>query len=343
MALTSTPTMFFTVRAVAKASQKSQIVVPKEWNFEQYISGSAVPPPPPSKAVRYSPGAKILKEINAPSSLARSCFDAPDGNGHEMFQKLPYFPPWRSSKHGVGWFGFMGWYLSRYGSAENDLMLQEKSIDDLLDTFARMTTNSVTKENWTAYRLEWMVLRDMAQRTQKLDYNKGNSQSENEVMLDVVKLIFFPFERDIDRTSKTASEEGQKTADHIKDIAKRVKTVWCTGNSSVHSWGNSPSEILDSIAIVAPCYLLESPPPGVLQAFEDLERPLRGEILVEIRTVLNAERQRIKVIRDRRVTDSKTFGDVLLSALFALFTFLGNFLYDVSTLRAWVDDKYGSG
>ena len=59
--------------------------------------------------------------------------------------------------------------------------------------------------------------------------------------------------------------------------------------------------------------------------------------------VLNAERQRIKVIRDRHVNDSKTFGDVLLSALFAFFTFLGNFLYDVSTLRAWADDKYGSG
>ena len=59
--------------------------------------------------------------------------------------------------------------------------------------------------------------------------------------------------------------------------------------------------------------------------------------------VLNAELQRIKVIRDRRVSDSATLGSVLLSALFAFFTFLGNFLYDVSTLRAWVDDKYGSG
>ena len=405
------PAMFFTVRAVARTSQKDPTAARKEWKYEQYISRPAVPAPQPSKAVRYSPGAEIL-EINVPPSLAPSCFDAPDGNGHEMFQKLPYFPPWRSSKHGVGWFGFMGWYLSRYGSAENDLVLQGKSIDDLLDTFARMTTNSVAKENWPAYRLEWMVLRDMAQRTQKLDYNKGNDQSENEVVLDIVKLVFFSFERDIDRTSATLSKEGQKTADDIKGIAKRVKAVWSSGNSSTHSWGNSPSEILDSIAIIAPCYLLGSPPPGVLRAFEDLERPLRGEILVDIKTVrtsisvpleafpmsflapmlrssesalascyqlprfedaafplcpflemrllglhalgfnagctdprpqvLNAERQRIKVIRDRRVKDSKTFGDVLLSALFALFTFLGNFLYDVSTLRAWVDDKYGS-
>ena len=292
------PTTFFTVRAVDMTSQKDPTAAecfpklctagvsaaPKEWEVEQYISGSAVSAPPPRKAVRYSPGARI-SEINAPRSLAPSCFDAPDGNGHEMFQKLPYFPPWRSSKHGVGWFGFMGWYLSRYGSAENDLMLQDKSINDLLDTFARMTTNSVTKENWTAYRLEWMVLRDMAQRTQKLDYNKGNDQSENEVMLNIVKLIFFSFERDIDRTSAAASAEGQKTADFIKDIAKRVKAVWSSGNSSAHSWGSSPSEILDSIAVIAPCYLLGSPPPGVLQAFEDLERPLRGEILVDIKTV----------------------------------------------------------
>jgi len=280
------PTTFFTVRAVARTSQKDPKAAPKEWKLEQYIiSSSAVSAPQPKKAaVRYSPGARISK-INVPRSLAPSCFDAPDGNGHDMFQKLPYFPPWRSSKHGVGWFGFMGWYLSRYGSAENDLMLQDKSIDDLLDTFARMTTNSVTKENWTAYRLEWMVLRDMAQRTQKLDYNKGNDQSENEVMLNIVKLIFFSFERDIDRTSAAASAEGQKTADFIKDIAKRVKAVWSSGNSSAHSWGSSPSEILDSIAVIAPCYLLGSPPPGVLQAFEDLERPLRGEILVDIKTV----------------------------------------------------------
>jgi predicted MFS family arabinose efflux permease len=75
---------------------------------------------------------------------------------------------------------------------------------------------------------------------------------------------------------------------------------------------------------------------------EDLERPLRGEIMVDIKRVLDAEANRIKVIRDRRVSDSETFKNVVLSALFALFTFLGQFLYDISGLRAWVEDFNGS-
>ena len=95
---------------------------------------------------------------------------------------------------------------------------------------------------------------------------------------------------------------------------------------SSHNWGDSPSDILDAIAVIAPGFMQGPPLPGVLQAMEDLERPLRGEIMVDIKRVLDAEANRIKVIRDRRVSDSETLKNVVLSALFALFTFLGQFL-----------------
>ena len=149
-----------------------------------------------------------------------------------------------------------------------------------------MTTNSVTGENWRTYCLEWTTLRDMARRTQNIDYNIGDDQQENEVMLDIVKLLVFPCERDLNRKSASVSgaKEGQDTAALIEGIAERAQVLWSI-DGSASKWGSSPSDILDTIAVVAPGYSQGPPPPGVLQAIEDLERPLRGKSFVDIKTV----------------------------------------------------------
>ena len=74
----------------------------------------------------------------------------------------------------------------------------------------------------------------MAQRVTGLDYNVGKGQSENEVMLDIVKLLVFPHERDINRTSAAAKDT--KTAKLINDIAKRVQAVRpCAPSMCLHT------------------------------------------------------------------------------------------------------------
>ena len=298
---------FFTVRVVEDPSKPGEGVQGSTTSaapltLEQYMklgSGSDVPVVASAaatrKALRYSPGAKVTEHTgtgaDVPLILAASCFDTPGDSGHADFQHVRLA---RSSKHGVGLLG-----LSRYGTSENDLILQGKAIGDLLDTFERMTTNSVTGDNWRTYCLVWATLRDMAQRTQNLDYNVGDDRQENEVMLDVVKLLVFPFERDLNQKSASVpgTKEGQDTAALIKSIAERVQDVW-SGDSSASKWGSSPSDILDSIAVVAPGYTLGPPPPGVLQAIEDLERPLRGKIFVDIKTVRLTQPQRWTCVSD---------------------------------------------
>lgn len=51
-----------------------------------------------------------------------------------------------------------------------------------------------------------------------------------------------------------------------------------------HSYANhSPSAIIDGFAAIAPAFMRGPPPPAVMQALEDLERPLRGETFVQIK------------------------------------------------------------
>ena len=64
-----------------------------------------------------------------PIADAMSCFDSPGDNGHSAFQKL-----WR--------------FWHRYGTEAEDLELQSKSIEELQDVFARMTSQAVTGESW---------------------------------------------------------------------------------------------------------------------------------------------------------------------------------------------------
>ena len=125
------------------------------------------------------------------------------------------------------------------------------------------------------------------------------------------------------RTCNQFAHPPRHVATALSTVVTRIQ-AW--RQKSSHSWGDSPSDILDAIGTIAPCYTQGAPLPGVLQAMEDLERPLRGEIMVDIKRVLDAEANRIKVIRDRRVSDSETLKNVVLSALFAFFTFLGQFL-----------------
>lgn len=157
-----------------------------------------------------------------------------------------------------------------------------------------------------------------------------------------------------------------------------------------HSYANhSPSAIIDGFAAIAPAFMRGPPPPAVMQALEDLERPLRGETFVQIKqskplltvllalldsagpngvfrtgrllllspivsfsrlrqrlhlplvpftpAVLNSEANRIKMILNRQRLDAQNLSQLLMSFAFAVFTFLGNFAYDITGLGVWAE------